>query len=475
VWPVGKTSRTVRAVLVCALLACLTVGSVALANSDRDGAHISTGPPAPVVARACSQAVLGALGDVADNVYREGVSSARTASALSMITHSIPLREAIERDEPRAVRTAAQALIASGHMTDLIVTSTTTGPGTGPGTSSGTGPVPSPDPGPGTAGPAKNGNGRVLTDAGPAGALAPLHGSILGATGAPIASFVASVWADEGFLDETNGIAEGLTVLRAHGHTVAGSLALPTGALPAAGELTVKGTDYRYTSFAAGAYPTGNPLRVYLFRSVSSIAPLCAHTPTGTIVNTVSRVARLIYDGEIGASALKQMRRVQHNQPLLRAVAAREPEATRLAIDKLLNEHIVRIRVTVGGQLLSDVGGPHVLAPVRAPLRLAGKTIGEVTISIQDDLGYLLLAQRLAGLRVVMYADPTPAGSTAEPLPGSTRPQVVMSSFQTPPAQIPAAGSLRYRGHDYRVYTLHAEAFPSGPLRIAVLIPIPYS
>ncbi|MGO9248616.1 MAG: hypothetical protein ACLP7W_08475 [Solirubrobacteraceae bacterium] len=433
-----------RVALVCALLACLAAGSVALANSDLDDVHVSNAPaPAPAVANACSQVVLGALGDVAANVYREGVSSARTASALSMITHSVPLREAIERDEPRAARTVARTLIASGHMTNLKVISTGTGAGRE------------------APGPLKDG-GRVLADAGTSGALAPLRGSLLGATGAPIASFVASVWADAGFLDETNGIDEGLTVLRAHGHDIAGSLALPAGELPTQGELTVKGVSYRYTSFAAGAYPAGNPLRVYVFRSVSSIAPLCARTPTDTIVNTVSRVARLIYTGEIGASAREQIHRVQHNQPLLQAVAAREPEATRLAIDRLLNEHIVRIRVTVGGQLLSDVGGPHVLAPVRAPLRAGAKTIGNVVISIQDDLGYLLLAQRLAGLKVVMYSDPA-------------HPQVVMSSFQVAPTRMPAEGPFRYQGHDYRVFTLHAEAFPSGPLRISVLIPIPYS
>ena len=201
---------------------------------------------------------------------------------------------------------------------------------------------------------------------------------------------------------------------------------------------------------------------MYLLKSIPSIAPLCARTRTDTVVNTLSRVARLIYAGETGASALAQVHRVQHNRPLLRAVAQREPEASRLAIDDLLNEHIVRLRVSSEGQLLSDVGGPDVLAPVRAPLRLKGKRIGSIVLSIQDDLGYLLLAQRLAGLRVIMYKSPT-------------HPQVVMSSFRLPPAQIPAEGAFHYQGQNYRVFTLHAEAFPSGPLQIAVLIPIPYS
>jgi hypothetical protein len=426
---VGKYSRTVRVAAVCALLAIVAAGCGAIASGDFD-AHVSADPPTRIVSNACSTAVLGALGDVAARVYREGVSSARTASALSMIASSITLREAVERDDPQAVRAAARALIATGHMTNLKVVRG------------------------GTAG---TGGGRVLADAGGPDALAPLRGSILDAAGAPIASFVASVWADEGFVDETNGIAEGVTALRENGRSIAGSFAPPARELPAQGALTLRGVAYRYTSFPADAYPAGR-LRVYLFRSISSIAPLCGRTPADTIVNTLGRVAKLIYTGEVGASALTQVHRVQHNQPLLRAVAQREPEATRLAIDNLLNEHIVRLRVLAGGQLLSDVGGPHVLAPVRARLRLGGKTIGSFVLSIQDDLGYLLLAQRLAGLKVVMHREA----------------QVVMSSFRVTPAVIPPEGAFRYQGQTYRVLTLHAQAFPSGALRISVLIPFPY-
>ena len=56
----------------------------------------------------------------------------------------------------------------------------------------------------------------------------------------------------------------------------------------------------------------------------------------------------------------------------------------------------MRLRVSAGGQLLSDVGGPYVLAPVSAPLRLDGRTIGSFVLSIQDDEGYLRLTRRLA-------------------------------------------------------------------------------
>jgi len=420
----GNRSNAPRAAVICALLAVL-----AGCGSSTTGG-LSADPQAQTVPSACSTAVLDTLGYIAMRVYREGVSSERTGAALSFVTHSIPLREAVERNDPQAARAAAQALLASGHMTNLRVV---------------------------------RGN-QTLAEVGGTHALAPLHGSIIGASGAPIASFSASVWADNGFVAETNGIAQGTTALREHGQSIAGSFALPSGELPTQGTITIEKVAYGYTSFPAEAYPAGNRLRVYLLRSISSIASLCGQTPTDTLVNTLSHVARLIYAGETGGRALVQVHRVQHNQPLLRAVAARDPVATRTAIEGLLNEHVVRLRVSAGGRLLSDVGGPYVLGPARAPLRLNGRQIGNMVLSIQDDEGYKRLAGRLAGLDVLMYMNLNPA-----------HPTLVKNSLGPSPGAVPSSGSYRYRGHTYRVFTLHAQAFPSGPLRIVVLIPIPYS
>lgn len=420
---VGKSSTASRVAIACAILAALA----GCGSSMHGGlsARASATSPAQTVSGACSTAVLGALGSVAMRIYREGLSSERTGSAISLITHSTPLREAVERDDPQAARAAAQALIATGHMTNLRVLR----------------------------------GGQVLADVGGQGALAPLRGPILDAGGAPLGTFVTSVWADSGLLAETSGIAEGSTALRAGGQSIAGSLALPPGELPAGGTLTIRGVSYAYTSFPASLYPTGQPLRIYLFKSIASIAPLCGRTPTDTVVNAISRVARLIYAGEVGARARVQAHRVQHDQPLLRAVAMRDPAATRPAIEGLLNQHIVRLRASAGTQLLADVGGPYVLGPVHAPLRLHGRQIGSVVLSIQDDEGYKRLAGRLAGLDVLMYM-------------GS---RLVKNSLGPAPGAVPASGSYRYRGRTFRVYTLHAEAFPSGPLRIVVLIPIPYA
>jgi hypothetical protein len=414
----SATRATVVLALIAALAGCgssLHGGSIANASDTDDASSLTGGGD-------CSATVLNTLGNVALRVYHEGVASSRTASALSLITHSLPLRRAIEEDDPRAARSAVQALIKTGHMTDLKVLK----------------------------------GGRTIVDVG-GPALAPLHGTIAGAGGAPIASFVASVWADNGFISEVNGITEGATALRLPGHDIPGSFAIPQNAIGNEGVLTERGTAYRYTSFPAAVYPSGQ-LRVYVLRSVASMAGLCGHTPQDTLVNTLSHIATLIYAGEAGRRTLPQIHRVQHNRALLQAVAQRDPAATKLAIDKLLNEHIVRLRVSTGGHLLSDVGGPFVLAPVQSSLHLGGRKIGSFVLSIQDDLGYRLLAERLAGLDVLLHA-------------GS---RLIMSSLDPAPRHVPSAGPFEFRGHAYRVFTFTGKAFPSGPLTITVLIPIPY-
>jgi hypothetical protein len=417
---VGLPSIATRASIPLAVIIFLVGCGTGLNSSSTAPASAAASSSS---SRTCAATVLDALGRVATRVYREGVSSERTGAALHFTETSKALRAAVERGDALRARAAAQSLIATGHMTNLKVMR----------------------------------NGQVLADVGSAGALAPLRGTLTGAGGAPIATFVTSVWATAGFMAETNGIAEGSVALRAGGRSIAGSFGLPTGGLPAEGTLVKGGVEYQYTSFPATLYPSGS-LRIYLLRSVRSTAPFCGRTAEDTLVNTLSHVATLIYAGEAGRRTLVEVRRVQHDPALLRAVARREPAAARQAIMGLLNQHIVRLRASAGGRLLSDVGGPFVLAPVSAPLRLGGRTIGSFVLSIQDDEGYRRLTKRLAGLDVLMYM-------------GST---LVKNSLGPTPGTVPASGTYHYRGRTFRVFTLHAKAFPSGPLRIVVLIPIPY-
>ncbi len=430
--PNGSRSKAARIVLALLALAGLATtialagcgASLKQAGGEEAKADVDGATPG-----SCSASVLGALGHVATRVYREGIQSERTSSAMHMIEGSSALRAAVQAGDARSARAAAKALIATGHLTDLRIVR----------------------------------GGKVLVELG-GPALTPLRGTLFDANKRPIADYVTSVWAASGLAAETNGIAEASTVIRSartatDTRVVAGSFPLPAVQLPTQGTLTQNDVAYQFTSYAASAYPDGAPLRVYLLRTIGSLQPLCGSSEEDTVVNTLSRIAHLIYDGEAGRRTNKQVHRVQSNEALLRAVAQHDPKATRAAIEALLHQHIVRLRVSAGGRLLADVGGPYVLAPVTAPLRRGGRTIGSFELSIQDDEGYKRLANRLAGLDVLMYMGP----------------RLVKSTVGNPPGPVPASGPVSLHGRSYRAYTFRAEAFPSGPLRITVLIPLPYS
>jgi hypothetical protein len=417
------SSPATPAIALLAVILALTGCAKGGGGSSSRTSALAESPAKPAT---CAATVLATLGHVARRIYREGVSSERTGAAAHLIAASSSLREAVEGAKAGAVRAAAAALVAGGHITNLRVSS----------------------------------GGRLLADAG-GPAVAPLRGVLRGRSGHAIGSYVTSVWADEGLIDETNGVTGGRIALRVGARSVGGSLALPTGPLAREGTLTLGGHRYQYTSFAGRVYPSG-ALRVYLLRTIASTASLCGSSAEETVVHTLGRIASLIYAGEAGARTLAQVRRVQRDQALLHAVAARDRPATKAAIESLLTEHIVRLRVSASARLLADVGGPFVLAPVSAPLRLNGRTIGSFVLSIQDDEGYLRLTRRLAGLRVLMFMHPA-------------HPQLVKNSLGPSPGTVPASGSYEYRGSSFRVFTVNARAFPSGPLTIRVLIPIPYS
>jgi hypothetical protein len=418
-------ARTGAVLAAIALLAGCGSGTGGKATARRGFATDASDPSPP---GSCPATVVETLVRVAKRIYREGIASERTAVAAHAIQTSLPLREAVQRGDVQAVRSAAQALLASGRMTDLLIAS----------------------------------HGKVLVDLGAPHAVAPLRGTLTSASGEAIGSFVTSVWADDGLIAETEGVTQGSLALRAGSsaaaHSIAGSFELPPGRLPARGRLSERGVEYRFSSFPARVFPSGS-LRVYLLRSVRSIATLCGRTEQDTVVNTLSRVARLIYQGEIGGRALTQVRRVESDPALLSAVARGDATATRRAVERLLNQHIVRLRVSARGGLLSDVGGPFVLGPVGGSLRLGGREIGSFVLSIQDDEGYLRLTRRLVGLNVLMWM-------------GS---QLVKNSLGPDPGAVPDSGSYRYRGRSFRVFTIAASAFPAGPLRVQVLVPIPYT
>ena len=135
------------------------------------------------------------------------------------------------------------------------------------------------------------------------------------------------------------------------------------------GELTSGGVHYEYVAFPVQAFPAGTAT-VEVFRTRRFAAAAVRRQPRSNRGPDAAAASRcLIYKGESGPRARLQVQRVQAYQPLLEAVANARPgsrpqgdrRAPAQARGAPAGEH-------ADGALLADLGGPYVLAPLRAPL-----------------------------------------------------------------------------------------------------------
>ena len=241
-----------RRIAATALAIALTgaLGGCGSTVAVRPAAHLSDIADQAVanIPAGCPETVLGTVGTVLAKVYREGVASERTLSAEHLIAGSTALRRAVESGDAPAATAAARALLATGHMTNLRVTR----------------------------------GSKTLVNLGGA-ALAPISGTIRSAGGAPLATYLTSVWADSGFVSEADGVAQGQVAIRSHNRSIGGSLALATGPLGNEGTLTRNHVVYQFTSFPAEAYPSGS-VRIYALIPLSATATLCGASSEDTLV-----------------------------------------------------------------------------------------------------------------------------------------------------------------------------------------------
>jgi hypothetical protein len=188
----------------------------------------------------------------------------------------------------------------------------------------------------------------------------------------------------------------------------------------------------------------------------ASAAGGCGPATPQTIAAVQADVGRRIYAGEIdGTETRLDASRVAGYQPLLAALASGETQAVQSAVHALVYKphwHIVRLRVLRGGHLLADVGGPHVLAPVRGTLRVNGRAVGSYVMSVQDDLGYVKLVSRFIGAPVDLY----------------TGAKFVMGTLA--PAPPASAASVSAAGGRFIAVPLSLRAFPTGPLQASLFV-----
>jgi hypothetical protein len=182
-------------------------------------------------------------------------------------------------------------------------------------------------------------------------------------------------------------------------------------------------------------------------------------TGTGkTIAEAVGHAGSAIYTGEQYSSEVAADRRyVEDSVPLRDAIRAHDVPAVRRAVVALVFApyHIVRLRIVGLHGVLSDIGGPYVLAPVGGPIVVDGRTVAHYVMSVQDDLGYVKLATRFIDVPVVIRDGH----------------RQVMGTLDPGPRDIPALGRVHYRGLTYVAVSFAASAFPFGRLRISLFVP----
>jgi hypothetical protein len=191
-------------------------------------------------------------------------------------------------------------------------------------------------------------------------------------------------------------------------------------------------------------------------------ATACGARAPEVLATAAGTVAERIYASEVMSSeVLSDKHQIEGDGPLLSAVASGNGAAIKAAVHTLVysHTHIVRLRVSRGSVLLADDGGPYILAPVSGRLRSHGKEIGHFVFSVQDDLGYVKLETRFVGAPLVMRTD---TGNV--PVEGLVKPG---------PDTIPDHGPVSYGGTNYEAYSFKANAYPSGRLRISLLLPLP--
>jgi hypothetical protein len=188
----------------------------------------------------------------------------------------------------------------------------------------------------------------------------------------------------------------------------------------------------------------------------AAVAPIAKSCPTAAL-EAVEGVAQRVYQesasGRIVAEALE---RLKSSSALVQAVERDDRAAAHRALEGLLLNQIVSVRVTRDGRTLAEIERTAGIAPREEPLVNAlGQTVGEVTVSVQGANGYAQTVSGLLHAQVIVRSGGRQLIATVHPAPELA----------------PGERQLSYDGTQYRVDKFAARAFPERPASITLLAP----
>lgn len=364
-------------------------GGTAGARSDTVAATTNV----PAGNATCVRQVDATLTGVAKRIYQQAAGGRNVLAVRRRFARSLALSRAVAAEDARATRRALKPLLKN-QVRRLVI---------------------------------RGRDGRVLAVHGSTRALGPVTGTIADGT------YRLAVASDAAIAGEIGAVT-------------GARVAVLNGVHHAAATAGAAGGVVRAVGFPRGALTIA-------MQYDPPPAAQCGATARQTRALTIMAVAQRLYDNEAGGAATARVAHVvAHDPRLIAAVKADDAAALRAEIVHLFRDrtlHVVRIRATkADGTLVNDVGGPYVLAPATRALPGGGR----VTLSVQDDTGYIKLVHRFTGARVMLNAPGgivVPGSAAIDPLPdkgrGDWRQSYTVTAFPAGPLRVTLAPSATQR------------------------------
>jgi hypothetical protein len=373
--------------------------------------------PADRAPASCAQVVLETFDSIGERIYAQASSGRIVEEATHRLLRSRALVQAVKRADASAARVVLDRFLRDQIVRVRVIR-----------------------------------HGRTLLDMGPSEVLAPHRAQLRDAHGQVVGTLIVSVHTDRSLADTTHMITGADVLIR----RVSGRAShLLASTLSRRARRTSHQTP-RTVSFPGRAFG-GGPLSITMLVPRSSLS--CTGGSRRELeAETIGTVATRLYRGELSGAKTKATVALVERDPAFRqAVAHGNPAATRAAIVSLFRAHlhVVRVRAFLGSRLVFDLGGPFVLAPAEGMVRNAsGRVVGHFLLSIQDDLGYVLLTHGFTGAQVLLRQ--------------SSR--QLMGTLSPGPQSIPDRGPVSYGGQTYQAFSFTGRSFSSGPVRVSLLI-----
>jgi hypothetical protein len=206
---------------------------------------------------------------------------------------------------------------------------------------------------------------------------------------------------------------------------------------------------------ACGAAPAAHSAAAAPSAPSAPAAPTAPASCPETVAATLGGIAGRIYHAAATDSNVAEaVRRLRSSTALAAAVRSGDSAQAAAALRSLALGQIVRAEVRRGGTRLASTGSGVAIAPVTGTIPGSGG--GSFVLSVQADKTFLQVTKQVTGAEVLLL-DGTHLAAGTISLPAGAR--------------VPETGALTVSGKDYQVSSLAGSAYPSGSLRIAVLVP----